>query len=163
MDQQRGETNKSIPDSTAHDDVWLIAFLRDRDEHCPSCQYILRRLTSSRCPECGQWLRLGVAAVEPSLTAWTILVCSLSSVVGIAMMFAAIMLRAWSLSGQLLLPNGQMGLAMWISFLGPLAFPFAITRRTQFLLIRPHIQRYIAWAGLIVLLATLTLVHLGGP
>lgn len=79
------------------------------------------------------------------------------------MLFAAVMLRIWFLSSRFQLIDGQMGLAMWISFLGPLVLPFAITRRTEFLLTQPHIQRYIAWVGVLALLATLTLVYLGGP
>ena len=38
----------------------LAAFLETRDVKCPLCGYNLRGLTSGRCPECGEGLRLQV-------------------------------------------------------------------------------------------------------
>ena len=44
----------------------LQEFLRDRSEPCPSCDYDLRGLTKSSCPECGQVLELRVALATPN-------------------------------------------------------------------------------------------------
>jgi hypothetical protein len=38
----------------------LLAFLADRDVHCPRCDYNLRSLSQPVCPECREELRLTV-------------------------------------------------------------------------------------------------------
>src|SRR5687767_8462552 len=40
----------------------LLAFVRDRDAHCPRCDYNLRNLTQPVCPECREELTLSVGA-----------------------------------------------------------------------------------------------------
>lgn len=40
-------------------------FLAGRDAPCPQCQYNLRDLDGSRCPECGEELALRVNLVDP--------------------------------------------------------------------------------------------------
>ncbi|MCI0362731.1 MAG: hypothetical protein L0219_02550 [Phycisphaerales bacterium] len=44
------------PDDTA----MLLSFVRDRDAHCPRCDYNLRNLTQPVCPECREELVLKV-------------------------------------------------------------------------------------------------------
>ena len=51
-------------------DILLHAYLKNRDEVCPSCRYNLRSLTGDTCPECGQRLRLQVGLVHPRLAAY---------------------------------------------------------------------------------------------
>jgi hypothetical protein len=48
----------------------LRAFVALRDVPCPSCNYNLRDLTGSLCPECGQHLELRVGLTEPRLGLW---------------------------------------------------------------------------------------------
>jgi hypothetical protein len=46
---------------------FLQDFLSQRDWPCPICNYNLRGLTRSRCPECGEVLALQVNVAEPKL------------------------------------------------------------------------------------------------
>jgi hypothetical protein len=43
----------------------LTVFLADQDQPCPQCEYNLRNLQGTRCPECGEELVLRVNMVEP--------------------------------------------------------------------------------------------------
>jgi hypothetical protein len=43
----------------------LKAFLSERDCPCPQCEYNLRNLQGTRCPECGEELILRVNVAEP--------------------------------------------------------------------------------------------------
>ena len=49
-----------IPADSADEARLLAGFLSTRDVKCPLCGYNLRGLTSGRCPECGEALRLQV-------------------------------------------------------------------------------------------------------
>jgi hypothetical protein len=50
----------------ADDDAPLLEqFLSTHDVPCPGCGYNLRHLTSARCPECAQEIKLGVHLAEP--------------------------------------------------------------------------------------------------
>lgn len=69
----------SDPDTPPSDS--LRAFLATRDVPCPCCNYNLRALPGSRCPECNQELVLQVGLVEPKL-AWFV-----TGLVGIGMGF----------------------------------------------------------------------------
>jgi hypothetical protein len=57
----------------------LQQFVADRDVPCPACNYNLRGLSSSSCPECAQPLVLRVALAEPALISF------LAAIVGIAL------------------------------------------------------------------------------
>ncbi len=50
-------------------DDMLRAYLAARDEPCPGCNYNLRALTGTRCPECNQELTMRVGLVEPRIGA----------------------------------------------------------------------------------------------
>lgn len=52
----------------------LIELLADRDVPCPRCEYNLRTLTTPRCPECGDELKLRLALVEPRIRAYVVTV-----------------------------------------------------------------------------------------
>jgi hypothetical protein len=52
---------------TQPDDQVMLDWLASRDAACRMCAYNLRGLTSNRCPECGNQLRLSVSLVEPYL------------------------------------------------------------------------------------------------
>lgn len=54
---------------TPRDDELLVTFLAERDINCPRCDYNLRGLTSDRCPECGESLKLNIGLVRPKLKA----------------------------------------------------------------------------------------------
>jgi hypothetical protein len=45
-------------------DPMLTAFLAQRDQPCPQCEYNLRNLMGNRCPECGEELVLRVNLAE---------------------------------------------------------------------------------------------------
>jgi hypothetical protein len=51
--------------SEAADGAMLAQFLSTRDVACPGCGYNLRHLTSARCPECAEEIRLGLHLAEP--------------------------------------------------------------------------------------------------
>lgn len=55
--------NASQEDTTA----MLLAFLKDHDAACPTCDYNLRGLTRPVCPECAEPLALGVRATRSNL------------------------------------------------------------------------------------------------
>jgi hypothetical protein len=53
-------------DAAAIDESSLLrAYLASRDVECPQCNYNLRNLLGTRCPECGEELILRVQPVEP--------------------------------------------------------------------------------------------------
>lgn len=47
----------------------LLAYLRDRDVPCPRCDYNLRNLTTTHCPECREELHLQVGVQRVQLHA----------------------------------------------------------------------------------------------
>ncbi len=59
---------------TIDDEQLVQAYVRDRSVRCPSCDYDLRDLTGSACPECGQGLSLRVALARPN---WAAFICGL--------------------------------------------------------------------------------------
>jgi hypothetical protein len=61
----------------------LLEFLADRDVECPNCKYNLRSLTSRRCPECGEEMKLSVGLVEPKQAAFIAGIVGLSAGVGL--------------------------------------------------------------------------------
>jgi hypothetical protein len=81
----------------------LIDFLSDSDTPCPACNYNLRALTTTRCPECNQELILQVGLAEPRL-AWFI-----TGLVGIGMGLGfSSLLLAYALYWMLLRRGGPM-------------------------------------------------------
>jgi hypothetical protein len=71
-------TTRAPHEASADPHDHLRAFVAGRDVPCPSCNYNLRDLTDSRCPECGQRLELRVGLSEPRLGLW------IAGVVGLA-------------------------------------------------------------------------------
>ncbi len=69
------------------DEAILLDWLKDRDAACPLCAYNIRGLTTPRCPECGQVLRLSVSLAEPYLKAWVALIAGLLPPAGVGMIF----------------------------------------------------------------------------
>ncbi len=55
------------PGSTATHDEMLAQYLESQICECPHCRYSLRRLRTTRCPECGNALRLTLTAARPDL------------------------------------------------------------------------------------------------
>src|SRR5688572_33486872 len=89
---QLDEAVEAPIDAGERDACALVDYLRERDVACPLCRYNLRGLQTSRCPECGRALTLGVWLAEPRMAAWVVaLVPSLLSAgVGVLMVFAMI-------------------------------------------------------------------------
>lgn len=67
----------------------LLAFLKDRDVHCPLCQYNLRNCTAMNCPECGKPIALRVSALDIPMHAWAMMTVawSLAAGLGIPLFF----------------------------------------------------------------------------
>lgn len=78
-----GETSASAADGSA----LLLQYLRQTDVACPLCGYNLRGLTSPRCPECGNELRLSVGLREPVLRYWMMLATVVCASAGIGLFF----------------------------------------------------------------------------
>jgi hypothetical protein len=79
------ESSNESP-SPRTDDQILIDWLRDRDVFCPLCNYNVRNLTSPRCPECGNKLRITIAIVDPYLKAWIALMVGVCAGAGIGIL-----------------------------------------------------------------------------
>lgn len=83
----------------------VVAFLADRDETCPVCQYNLRGLTRAVCPECGVALRMGVVAEGGHGASWV------KSASNPALLLAAAMLLGLAAFGW----RGSAGvLVVWV-------------------------------------------------
>jgi hypothetical protein len=77
-----------------NDDSDLLHWLANRDVPCPLCNYNLRSLTTPRCPECGNDLRLSVALSEPYIKPWITLAIAICGSAGAGIIFSFIVLRA---------------------------------------------------------------------
>ena len=71
----------------AEHDALLLAYLGGHDEPCPMCEYNLRGLTGTVCPECGEALRLRVSLSEPKMAAYLCGLIGLSAGVGFSGIF----------------------------------------------------------------------------
>ena len=71
----------------------LVDYLSDRDAACPLCQYNLRGLTSSRCPECGRALQLTIGLVEPRIGAWLTAVVSMAGAASLGVLALVALVR----------------------------------------------------------------------
>ena len=84
----------------------LAAFLAAHDAHCPCCNYNLRGLDSTECPECGRALELRVGSSDLRIGRWVASLLALGAAEGVfaffTIMFAATydstmpMLREWA-------------------------------------------------------------------
>jgi hypothetical protein len=151
---QKGSSDSS---GAGSDEQWLAEFLRDRDTPCPACTYNLRGLTSGRCPECGQALRLAVNLAEPYLKAWVTLLAAACACGGMGLFFALAILRA---GGP---PRSER--ALWAAILIQIAMipaaPIVIRMRRRIMRLDRSRQWQLAGLGIAVLLISMVLV-LGG-
>ena len=123
----------------------LTAYLARHDAVCPLCRCNLRGLTSARCPECGQALRLTVGLAEPFLRAWILLVASAWAGAGVGLLFLVTLL----LQG---LPSGPPVICAAIVCLTadiPVGVLALVLRRRLLKLRRGH-QWAIAWATVVI-------------
>lgn len=74
--------NTIQPVEVADHDACLRNYLSGHDELCPMCEYNLRGLTGTKCPECGEVLLLRVSLREPKLAAYLCGLIGLSVGVG---------------------------------------------------------------------------------
>ena len=81
-------------DEVAEHDARLRAHLAGHDEPCPMCEYNLRGLTGTVCPECGEALRLRVSLSEPKMAAYLCGLLGLSLGVGFSGLWFAFMVVA---------------------------------------------------------------------
>ena len=63
----------------------LMRYLREHQARCPGCRGDLARMWLTRCPTCGQSLRLCLQAAEPHLRAWTTLTAALALSAGVGL------------------------------------------------------------------------------
>ena len=141
MDVRRVQAERSTTSSDDADER-LVAYLAAHHASCPLCRYNLRGLTSARCPECGQALRLTVGLAEPFLRAWIMLVVSAWAGAGVGLLFlVAILIQGF--------PSGQPPICMAILCLTadiPVGVLSLILRRRFLKLMRSH-QWTIAFAS----------------
>ncbi len=117
-----------MPLTASDEQQFLQAFLAERDQPCPACGYNLRNLPSSRCPECGEELRVTIGFVEPRQAAVLTGLIGLASGLGLSgllLFYATIMIiREWrfrSFAAHFIVINGigfllfagLMGLWLW--------------------------------------------------
>ena len=109
----------------AEHDARLRDHLAGHDELCPMCEYNLRGLTGTVCPECGEALRLRVSLSEPKMAAYLCGLIGLSVGVGfsvIILMFGVVGTLLYGSGGgffdwMLVALVSQFvieGLAMWL-------------------------------------------------
>jgi hypothetical protein len=148
---QAGPGLKASTSAPASDDTFLIAWLFDRDAECPLCKYNLRGLTSPRCPECGEALRLGVSLVEPYLKAWMAVAAGLLLPAGVGLLFLiAVTREGWPPRAPLW---ANIALAYIIGCI-PLSIASLARRRNFLRLSRPaqHTIAGIVWSALLIAL-----------
>ncbi len=68
-------------------DELLIRFLSERSPNCPVCKYILKGLTSARCPECGSEFRLTLQGDSLPVREWIIGAIGASTAFGMTVIF----------------------------------------------------------------------------
>ncbi len=137
---------------TPHDADLLTAYLSERDEPCPLCGYNLRNLTSNRCPECGDFIRLSIVSIEPRLAAYitTLVACCLGFGGG-TLFGIVVLIRApsywWSTAAARVL------LAQWV--VSAALLPYLLARRRRFRGLSRRAQWLLA-VGACVLFASLS-------
>jgi hypothetical protein len=99
MDQSKNERYNHRMKS---DDDALIHWLADRDVPCPLCNYNLRALTTPRCPECGNDLRLSVISTDRSAKPWITLAVAVCGSAGMGFIFSCIVLKEGLHDGPLI-------------------------------------------------------------
>lgn len=100
--------------SPSADQSALLAYLADNPEPCPNCDYRLNELTEPRCPECGNAIRLTIAAPTPKHLPWVSAVVWFAMGLGFDVVAATLWLTALGFS---VLFGNQLLRA--IQFLGP--------------------------------------------
>jgi hypothetical protein len=131
--------------STHSDENALIEWLRDRDVYCPLCEYNIRGLTTPRCPECGQALRLSVALVEPYLRAWIALMVAVCAGAGSGVLFLFVLTSTgWPYKGVRIGLNRAIILQIVMI---PVAALLVFSRR-RFQQLPQHTQRILALIGI---------------
>lgn len=122
----------------------LLAFVQNRDVHCPRCDYNLRNLTQPVCPECREELHLSVGLTRPHF-GWLIAALAPGIFSGIAAFFMAGMLIMVNIS-----PTGKAPWQPYVldvfGWLSAITASALFLRRYKFLKQRPETQMAIAGA-----------------
>jgi len=150
---ERSSSTEKVPNgesASAGDEAFLIIWLADRDAACPLCSYNIRGLTTPRCPECGQALRLSVALAEPYLKAWIAVIVGLLPPAGIGAIFIIALLRAGFPRGDI--EFGPAVAILYVIGCIPLS-ALALFQRRRFLRLQRRSQQWIATVVWIALLA----------
>jgi hypothetical protein len=143
------------------DEAFLIRYLADcHDEHCPLCGYNLRALTSARCPECGEALRLGVGLSQPHLRGWLALALPLIASAGIGVFFFVLWVGRGQLPSERRYPYLRVALAyFWMMI--PLAV-IVVWRRRSILRTSNGAQQSLAVIAWVVSIVAMLLVFMRG-
>jgi hypothetical protein len=141
----------SATPATVPDVPLLQQFLGERDVECPLCAYNLRGLTGSRCPECGEELRLQVGLVEPRFMAFVATVAALCMGFGGAVTFGIIGL-AYAPASWWRQTCGRLLIAQAIYTF--VAIGLLLVRRRRFRRLPPPTQMMLAMLAWVIVLAT---------
>ena len=82
---------RTHPMSEQGDKPLLTQFLADRDVTCPRCGYNLHGAASNACPECGDYLQLGL--VYPGMAAYITMLVAISAGLGGSAMICLLVFR----------------------------------------------------------------------
>lgn len=129
----------------------LIEFLKDRDAACPQCQYNLRNLTSSRCPECGREVQLGVTLVEPDLRPWIGIMVSVSAAAGVGLFWCAGLIFGGPP------PRGVLA-ALFMQIVAIPAVPILVAKRRAFMKWSIKTQSIAAVGAVLYFLVSMTVI-----
>ena len=95
------EPEPGLSASEDHNQTLLEEFLRHNDAPCPECDYNLRQLLSSTCPECGQELKLQVARRTTRIGLFLLFVAPMLMLAGSGWLFLVICLfESWPSQGE---------------------------------------------------------------
>jgi hypothetical protein len=108
----------------------LAEYLADRDLACPNCAYNLRGLTTDRCPECGEPLRLELRGTERRMGAYLVLLSGCCVGLGGGLLFT-IALLSYNGPGDWLRQPGPAALA-GLALVCGCALPFVVRSRGRF-------------------------------
>jgi len=153
--------------SAAEDEQLLLAYVAQRDVPCPVCKYNLRQLQSSRCPECGNQLKLSVGVVGNLSTNWIVALVASLLAAGIGLPFQILALITAGLGGLSEITREPEGFIFLMLVLYSLiCIPVVIVllaKRTWFVTLKSETQNVLA--GMLVMfdiLAALTALALIG-
>ncbi|QQE13342.1 hypothetical protein JD969_07755 [Planctomycetota bacterium] len=130
--------------SSHTDQKLLLDYLAIREDHCPSCDYNIHKITSDTCPECGEALKLQVAMKTPKLAAFVVGLIALSISAGFPLLFAALITIIYFIDNPG--PGFIQIVTSSLAFFALLCVPIYIWYRNRSKLIRSNNHARWFWA-----------------